>query len=314
MITVSPFRKLRWKHWWAMPFAAFFVICVPFVLTLHGGDNSYFYQALFIDPVLGFAAGYVFYLATTKPFRTGFSRMQFALALSVLVIIKDSGILFALLSVLCALCIRRAEEKTPLTTLLKGLLLPVSLMLLSYLIWKGLLAFYNISNHIPLHPAIPTAAFIGDFPEVLVRAPIINLIVIRFSFLVYVLILLAMSVLLDVWLKPYSRANCLWSFLLVTLSFLFFSYGYVIIFHHATYEMILDLSYYRYFTTLTAAYLIFCFLRYLPVVFEKIPADRNVIRLPVFVLSILACFFGAFVLDYWKPDYDTMLLIRNRNP
>lgn len=111
VITVSPFRKLHWNHWWAMPFATFFVICVPFVLTLHGGDYSYFYQALFIDPVLGFAAGYVFYLATTKPFRTGFSRMQFALALSVLVIIKDSGILFALLSVLCALCIRRADEK-----------------------------------------------------------------------------------------------------------------------------------------------------------------------------------------------------------
>ena len=80
-ITIQPFCGLHRKHWWVMPFAACFVLGAPFVLTLHGGDNSYFYQSLFIDTVLGFTAGYVFYLATAKPFASRFSRIRFALAL-----------------------------------------------------------------------------------------------------------------------------------------------------------------------------------------------------------------------------------------
>lgn len=307
-ITVSPFRKLRWEHWWAMPFAAFFVLGAPFVLTLHGGDNSYFYQSLFIDAVLGFAAGYVFYLATAKPFASRFARIRFALALSVLVIVKDSGILFAALSLVCALCICRAEEKTPLRVLLKKPLLPLFLMCLCYLIWKGLLRHLGISNHIAFHITIPTIATIGALPEALLRAPIINLVVFGFSFAVYALLLLGLCFALDLLLKPYSKANRVCTFLLTALSFLFFAYGYVVIFPSTTYEKILDLSYYRYFTTLTGAYLTLAVLRYFPAVFGLVPAERKAVKVPACVIGILACGFAVFALNHWESDYDQPFL------
>ena len=307
-ITIQPFCGLHRKHWWVMPFAACFVLGAPFVLTLHGGDNSYFYQSLFIDTVLGFTAGYVFYLATAKPFASRFSRIRFALALSVLVIVKDSGIMFALLSLLCALCICRAEEKTPLRALLKKPLLPLFLMCLCYFIWKGLLRYWGISNHISFQVMIPTIATLGALPEALLRAPIINLVVFGFSFAVYALLLLAVCLALDILLKPYSKANCVYSFLLTALSFLFFAYGYVVIFRKTTYERILDLSYYRYFTTLTSAYLIFAVLRYFPAVFGALPTERKAVKVPVCVIGILACGFAVFALNHWESDYDQPFL------
>lgn len=315
-ITVSPFRGISWKQWYLMPIAFLFITCAPFVLTLHGGDNSYFYESLYIDPVLGFAAGYVFYLATSKPFESRFTRIRFALAMGVLVIIKDTGILFAALSLLCAVCIRRAEEKTAFAVLLRDLIIPAVLMCLCYFVWKGLLHHWCISNHIPFHPEVPTVASIGAFPEAFVRAPIINLVVTGFSFLSYALILLAVCILAEVLLKQHSRANCVCSLLLVILSFLFFAYGYVIIFHHTTYETILDLSYYRYFTTLTSAYLIFAVLRYAPAVCNAFRTKHKAITRSVFALTLAGCALAAAVLFYWETDYSRLysdFLIRSEN-
>ncbi len=315
-ITVSPFRNLTWKQWYLLPFAFIFVTCAPFVLTLHGGDYSYFYEALFIDPVLGFAAGYVFYLATSKPFESRFSIIRFALALGVLVIIKDSAIMFALLSVLFALCIRRAEEKTSLTALLRDVLLPAGLMCLCYFVWKGLLSYFGSSNHISFHIAIPTLESAGALPQVLLRAPIIQLIVAEFSFAVYAVILLLVCALAEIFLKPHTKANNLCAFLLVAASFLFFSYGYITIFPRAGYELILGLSYYRYFTTLTAAYLTFAFLRYFPAVCGAILTERKVLNRAVFAVCLLLCAFSTYVLFYWESDYNNMysdFLVRARN-
>lgn len=302
-ITISPFRGISWKQWYLMPIAFLFVICAPFVLTLHGGDNSYFYESLFIDPVLGFAAGYVFYLATSKPFESRFARIRFALALGVLVIIKDTGILFAALSLLCAVCIRRAEEKPSFAVLLRDLIIPAGLMCLCYFIWKGLLQYLGISNHISLQLAIPSVQVTGALAQLLLRAPIINLVVFGFSFGVYCLILLSAGILAEAVFKIHSRANNLCTAALCTVSFLLFAFGYINIFPYDSPELLLDLSYYRYFTTLTAAWLILWFLRYLPVVVQAIAAAGKKFAPAVFVVGLLACGFGSFVLSYWETDY-----------
>ena len=305
-ITIAPFRQLRWDKWWLMPLAFIFVTCAPFVMTLHGGDSSYFYESLYIDPVLGFVAGYVFYLATSKPFRSGFDRICFALTLGVLVIIKDTGILFAALSVVCALLLRFFEEKTPVTRLARDLIVPAGLMFTSYFLWKGLLQFYQITNHVSLRVKFPAAQVVGALTDVLLHAPIINLIVFGISFLTYCLILLLGCVLVEKLFRRHSKVNNICAFALVALSFLLFAFGYISIFPYGSAELLLDLSYYRYFTTLTSAYFIFAFLRYLPSVIDRIPANRTVIRIPVFMGTLLICLFSTFVLCYWQTDYANM--------
>lgn len=315
-ITIAPFRQLRWNKWCFMPLAFIFVTCAPFVMTLHGGDSSYFYESLYIDPVLGFAAGYVFYLATAKPFQTRLSRIRFALSLGVLVIIKDTGIVFAMLSLVCALLIRFFEEKIPVTALVRDLIAPAGLTFASYFLWKGLLHLYQITNHVSLRVKLPAAQVVGALADVLLHAPIINLIVFGISFLSYCLILLLGCVLVEKLSKRHSKVNNICAFVLVTLSFLLFAFGYISIFPYSSPEHLLDLSYYRYFTTLTSAYFIFAFLRYLPVLIDWIPANRAVIRIPVFMGTLLICLFSTFVLCYWQTDYANMysdFLVRARN-
>lgn len=302
-ITVNPFRNLRWNSWWLMPLAFVFITCAPFVLTLHGGDNSYFYESLYIDPVLGFAAGYVFYLATAKPFQTGFSRTRFALALGVLVIIKDTGILFALLSLLCALLLRCFEEKPTVSVLARDLIVPATVLVLPYLLWKGLLQYHAITNHVSVHVKIPAVQTIRALIDVLVHAPIINLIVLGFSFLVYALLLLLLCALLEAVFKIHSRANNVCTFLLAAVSFLIFSFGYITIFPYGSAAHLLELSYYRYFTTLTCAWFILCFLRYLPALLDAMPPSSVPIRVSVFIISLFICGFSTFVLTYWESDY-----------
>ena len=312
-ITILPFHNLRWKHWWLMPFAFIFVACAPFVLTLHGGDNSYFYESLFIDPVLGFAAGYVFYLATAKPFHTRFDRIRFALALGVLVLIKDSGILFAALSLVCALLINYFEDKPSAVTLVRRVLFPACFMLAPYFIWKGLLQLYQITNHVSLQLKFPAAQVLGALIQVLVHAPIINLIVFGVSFLVYALVLILLCVMMEMFCKRHSRINNICAFLLAALSFLIFAFGYISIFPYGSAEHLLSLSYYRYFTTLTSAYLIFVFLRYLPIVLEAVSTRRRAFRILVFVVSLLVCSFSTFVLFYWESSYSADYLAQASN-
>ena len=312
-ITILPFHNLRWKHWWLMPAAFIFVTCTPFVLTLHGGDNSYFYESLYIDPVLGFAAGYVFYLATAKPFHTRFDRIRFALALGVLVLIKDSGILFAVLSLVCALLIYYFEDKPSAVTLVRHALFPTCFMLAPYFIWKGLLQLYRITNHVSLQLKFPAAQVLGALTEVLAHAPIINLIIFGVSFLIYALVVLLLCVLMEVRSKRHSKVNNLCAFLLVTLSFFIFAFGYISIFPYGSAEHLLSLSYYRYFTTLTCAYFIFAFLRYLPIVLKKVPAGRKAFRIPVFAICLLMCGFSSFVLSYWESSYNADFLAEAAN-
>ncbi len=313
VLTIQPFRSLRWNQWYLCPVAFIFVTCAPFVLTLHGGDGSYFYESLFIDPVLGFAAGYVFYLATSKPFRSKFSIIQFSLALAVLVMIKDTGILFAALSLLCALTISLLEEKQPASLLFKKILIPVCMMCLPYFLWKGLLHHYSITNHVSLHIKVPAMQVISALIEVLTKKPIINLVVFGFSFLVYALILLILCAVAELIFKPHSRANNICVFGLCFVSFLLFSFGYINIFPYASAEALLDLSFYRYFTTLTSAWLILCFLRYLPAVLEAIPQGRSALKLSAFLAGMLICFASVFVLSYWESDYSSVFLEQAKN-
>ena len=138
--------NLRWKQApLFLPLAAAIVL-LPCVLTSHGEDHVYFYASLFIDPILGFLAGYAFYLALRNPFRSGTALWQYCAALGMLTLVKDSGALFALGSLACALM---APGRKPG----KQWILPAAALLGCWLIWAGMLRVYDIHSHLHMSPS-----------------------------------------------------------------------------------------------------------------------------------------------------------------
>lgn len=303
-ISVNVFRHLRWKDWWFIPFIAIFVIYAPILLTKHGGDHSYFYESLFIDPVLGFAAGYSFFLASADPLRTRFSRLQFSLSLAVLVIIKDSGIMFAILSLLCAVSIKCFERKSSLKVIFQGMRLPLCLILLSYFPWKLLLSFFNSQGHLSLHLDLFTTDLLRILFEVITREPIIPLRVINISFLGYCLALFAVCFIAEILFKPHSKSNNLIVFVSLFIAIVLFACGYLMVFPSIdSYALMVSLSYKRYFTTLCAMLFIFCSLRYFCVVYDVIKPGHIAAKSTILLFSILLLLRFGPTLSYWERDY-----------
>lgn len=142
-------RNLQWKHWpWILPLAILMAY-IPCIFTSHGGDFAWFYESLFIDPVLGILAGYTFFLSATKPFASSFSVYRFGAALLVLTIIKDSGAMFALLAAMNAVILYAMDNKGRMkwkngVCKVIQVLIPIAA---GYGIWKYMLSIYGVSSN-----------------------------------------------------------------------------------------------------------------------------------------------------------------------
>ena len=140
-------KNLKWRQWPVLPLIYVLTALVPCWLTSHGGDFGWFYESLFIDPILGAAAGYVFYLAWSRPFDNWYSSLHFGMALLVLTILKDSGAMFAFVAAGCAMVVHMAEEKRFGPNLLRGICaeMPVAF---GYLLWQWVLRSHGVTNNL----------------------------------------------------------------------------------------------------------------------------------------------------------------------
>lgn len=142
-------KNLQWKHWHLFVPLTVLSALIPCIFTSHGGDFGWFYESLFIDPILGALAGYTFYLAAAKPFASGFSYIRFFASLLTLTIIKDSGTMFALMAALCAVglsCLAR-EDRRPGKLLLR-LALAAAPVVIGYFLWKWVLAEHGVATNL----------------------------------------------------------------------------------------------------------------------------------------------------------------------
>lgn len=130
-----------WRFWPLMGPAGLLLLWIPCFFTSHYGDGGLFGLTLFVDPLLGLAAAYAFYLAGHKPFRDGFHRVQFSLALMTLCLLKNTGLLFAAVALMCAAILDNRR---------KGLLLPLGMVFLSVAVWENLLARNDVQVLVPL--------------------------------------------------------------------------------------------------------------------------------------------------------------------
>lgn len=136
------FSGWEWKHWRLLAPAALLVLLTPFVLTSHLEDMAMFGMTLFVDPMLGLAVGYGFYLAGRRPGREGFLLTAFTLNIGILCLLKDTGLLFALVILVTALVLDGENRKK--------YLLPLGALALSALSWKLLLKLCDVHALVPL--------------------------------------------------------------------------------------------------------------------------------------------------------------------
>ena len=138
-------QGLEWKKGlWILPIS-FLMVLLPMAFSNGIGDVNDYYYAIYIDPLLGMTFAYSLYvLWQLRSRQDAFQLTTYILSLCTLVLLKDSGLLLAILSmVICLFVLWRKTRKTPLY-----LLMAAGAVAVVAVIWKLLLAKYDVHNHI----------------------------------------------------------------------------------------------------------------------------------------------------------------------
>lgn len=133
----------KWKHRVLLAPVGMLLLLMPCVFTSHFCDSAMFGMTLFVDALLGILAGYVFFLAGHKPFRSRFDAASFSLGLAMLCLFKSTGIVFAAAALVCAIIL---EGKC-----FKGrCALPIAAVIISVGSWRLLLQIYDVHDLVGL--------------------------------------------------------------------------------------------------------------------------------------------------------------------
>lgn len=293
-------QNLKWKHWPVfVPLVVLFAL-IPCVFTSHGGDFGWFYESLFIDPILGALAGYTFFLAATKPFESKFAFSRFFAALLVLTIIKDSGAMFALVAAVCAVGLSCVKNKRGVWKTLLRLALAAAPVALGYFLWKWVLAEHGVATNLdrfmnrrpPLSSVLALIRQLRTQPMAVFEDPLF-MGQLTLTYVPCFLILVAMTA----WFVR-KRDKETWISVCVTwLAICFaaglFFLGYIISYHNAV------PSFQRYASSTLACMLVFTLLHGDVNLFEGI--RKKFRRRSVFALTLIALtLYGGIVLNQWR--------------
>lgn len=95
-------NKLSWKKWYIGLIILLIVLIFP--LTFGNSptitDFLSYYSTLFIDPILGIMFGYLMYLSINDVFKTKFSLINFCVTLMFMLLLKNTSLLFGIVSIL----------------------------------------------------------------------------------------------------------------------------------------------------------------------------------------------------------------------
>lgn len=138
-------RELRWKQWLWIPVIAFALVLLPTAFANGMGDMNVYYYSIYIDALLGIAFSYsLFACWQLSRQQTVWDGICYILSLCLLILLKDSGLLLAILSlVICFFMLRIKIRKK-----LGFLLLAVMATAIVAVCWKLLLSQYDVHNHI----------------------------------------------------------------------------------------------------------------------------------------------------------------------
>ena len=98
-------KKIEWKKWYLIPIMVLMFTVFPYVINNNGSDGLAYYYTLFIEPILGMFFGYAIFLSSKRD-KSKFHYLSFISSVSILVLLKDTGVFFALIATL-AFCINQ---------------------------------------------------------------------------------------------------------------------------------------------------------------------------------------------------------------
>lgn len=138
-------RTLRWKQGLWVPPLAFVLVLLPATFANGLGDFNVYYYSIYIDPLLGLAFAYSLFALWQLTHQQGLlEKTNYILSLCLLILLKDSGLLLAILSMgICLFTLPGAAKKK-----LGFLLAAAVAVAITAGIWKLLLARYDVHNHI----------------------------------------------------------------------------------------------------------------------------------------------------------------------
>ena len=138
-------KKLTWKHWYYFPVFVLILVVLPIAIGNSGFDSLTYYFTLYIEPMLGLYFGYTIYLSTRKNDNI-FDYLTFIFSITTLVLLKDTGIIFATISYLSFLFIQKKNYRKLNRRRVIRLLIPIVTCLLIFISWKGVQKLYLSSN------------------------------------------------------------------------------------------------------------------------------------------------------------------------
>lgn len=305
------YKNLSWKQWPKILPAAVFMIWLPCIFTSHGGDYGWFYESLFIDPVLGVLIGYVFYQSLEKPFSNGFTQYRFFVSLLVLALIKDSGAAFAVIAAANALILyyRNENGSCGIRTVCFKAVLTISPILIGYGGWKLLLKKYGIYNHVGMSSELLSFDAIKALFESLISVPMLSInggifsSELKLTFVPCFIGLVYLSIWINRKSKRFTNAQLTVTWLCMVTSFCAFFLGYCMSFGEYL------PSFARYVSTILFAVLVFDLFQFAEILDRIMPTCISKVRsrtgIGAAAWVLLLCFSGSYFVN-WEENKVTM--------
>ncbi|MCH5342499.1 MAG: hypothetical protein J1E64_00570 [Acetatifactor sp.] len=162
----------KWYGAFALSGALYFVPL--FFFHTRGNDYALVYQSLYVDPMVGVAAGVLVWLCLRKPWE---SKTDFAVYVSVgtfLALLKSSGIVFVIVAsatMICYLIVSKELRVLKKAWLWIGILAPIVL----WEFWNISLVYYDISKELNYSlVSFWDTSFIATFAEALLKKKILS--------------------------------------------------------------------------------------------------------------------------------------------
>lgn len=270
LIFLPGFKKLEWKHWYFILPLVITILFFPCIFTSHNLNYSLFYNSLYIDTVLGFYAGYGFYLSFNNPFKNKYALADFCVVLSVIVLLKDSGLMFSIFIFLCAIVIYAFHNKPFYANRIISLSsVCILASVLPYIIWKHTISSYGIVNHLSMHIELPDINYFIALLDHFIHDVFI---VLSFRSLPTIIVrfipCILFAIIADIFIFTYYKDTDVYSDVTVVISMvvssIFFIIGYCFIFLDGSFP-----SFQRYMATLLYTIFTYLLLRFINACIEN---------------------------------------------
>ncbi|MEX1377739.1 MAG: hypothetical protein AB1Z23_09765 [Eubacteriales bacterium] len=228
MVFMLPFTKyLEWSKWYNIVFTAFIIIFFPYIIYSLTSDGAYYYKSLFIDSILGIYFGYCMYSARENCYEGKFKIYEFFVLLACLVLLKDSGLFFAVMCLVTSLVYFYQVRKTKaLKKFIVGVLLFLFALGLSHFSWSYMIKMYGIENHLGFTEKVKLMSVLRTIIVAIVGKPI---------YLIAFIVILACAIgekylcyRLDN--KDVKIKN--WTLIMQIVTYIGFLVGYIYVFRH----------------------------------------------------------------------------------